>query len=129
MRIFFSRPSQPEIILKTCKRVLAANLPAPDGVRLPTQSVRNALCRGLGYSSYDEFRLVTGRRPEGDDTLPALDDLHGALTQGFSLALAVAEERGFRLPEPSDAFARRLAGEVVRDWSARLERLNPPSHS
>ena len=71
---------------------------------------------GLGYSSYDELKLIMSRRHEGDNSFPSSDDLHKAFSKGFSLALAVAEEYGFWLPEPADTLAIRLAGEVLHDW-------------
>lgn len=116
MRILFRNLGQAEFYLKTSKKALANNLIAPDGGRLPTQRVRNALCKGLGYSSYDELKLIMSRRHEVDASFPPLDDLRMAFSKGFSLALAVAEEYGFRLPEPADTLALRLAGEILRDW-------------
>jgi len=115
MRILFRNLGQAEFHLKTSKRILANNLIAPDGVRLPTQRVRNSLCQGLGYRSYDELKLIMSWRHEYDNPFPSPDDLHRAFSKGFSLAIAVAEEYGFRLLEPSDTLAPRLAGEVLRD--------------
>jgi hypothetical protein len=116
MRIHFKNLGQAEFYLKKGKRTLANNLIAPSGGRLPMQRVRNALCRGVEYSSYDELRLIMSRRHEYDNSIPPPDDLHSAFSKGFSLALAVAEEYGFRLPEPADTLALRLAGEILRDW-------------
>jgi hypothetical protein len=116
MRILFRHLGQAEFCLKTCKRTLANNLIAPDGGRLPTQRVRNAFCKGLGYSSYDELKLVMSRRHEGNNSSPTPDDLRGAFSKGFSLALVVAEGYGFRLPEPADTLAPCLAEEVLRHW-------------
>jgi hypothetical protein len=115
MHILFRNLGQAEFYLKTCKRALANNLIAPDEGRLPTQRVRNALCNGLGYSSYDKLKLIMSRRHEGDNSFPASDELHWAFYKGFSLALAIAEEYGFRLPEPTAKLAVRLAGEILRD--------------
>jgi hypothetical protein len=115
VRILFSNLGQSEFYLKACKKTLANSLIASDGGRLPTQRIRNAFCKGLGYSSYDELK-ITMRRREFDNSSPALHDLHGALAKGFSLALVVAEEYGLRLPEPADTLALQLAGEILRDW-------------
>jgi|SRR5215213_4495604 len=115
MRILFRNLGQAEFYLKTIKRTLAIHLIAPDGGRLPTQHVRNALCKGLGYSSYDELKRIMNQRHEPDNFLPKPVDLHRAFSKGFSLALAVAEEYGFRLPEPADTLALRLTEEVLRD--------------
>jgi len=68
VRILFRNLGQAEFFLKTSKKALANNLIAPDGGRLPTQRVRNALCKGLEYSSYDELKLIMSRRHEGDNT-------------------------------------------------------------
>jgi hypothetical protein len=116
MRILFKNLGQAEYYLKASKKTLANNLIAPDGGRLPTQRVRNTLCKGVGYNSYDELKLIMRRRHEYDSPFSSPDDLHRAFSKGFSLALAVAEEYGFRLLEPSDALAPRLAGEILRDW-------------
>jgi hypothetical protein len=116
MRILFRNIGQAEFYLKTSKRTLADNLIAPDGGRLPTQRVRNALCKGLGYSSYDELKFIMSQGREYDNLSPSPDDLHRAFSKGFSLALAVAEECGFQHPEPADTLALRLAGEFLRDW-------------
>lgn len=112
MRILFRNLGQAEFYLRTSKRALRNNLIGPDGKRLPTQRVRNAVCNGLGYRSYDELKLIMSQRHEGHDSSPRPDDLYRALSKGFSLALAVAEEYGFRPPEPADTFVPRLAGEI-----------------
>ncbi len=116
MRILFRNIGQAEFFLKTSKKTLANNLIAPDGGRLPTQRVRNALCKGLGYSSYDELKIIMSQRHEYDNSFPSSDDLHWAFYKGFSLALAVAEESGFRLPEPTAKLAVRLSEEILRHW-------------
>lgn len=116
MRILFRNLGQADFYLKACKKTLANSLIAPDGGRLPTQRVRNAFCKGLGYSSYEELKITMSRRHEFDNSFPPLDDLHRAFSNGFSLALAVAEEYGFQLPEPADILALQLAEEVLRDW-------------
>lgn len=116
MRILFKHQGHADHFLKASKRTLANNLIAPEGGRLPTQRVRNALCKGLGYSSYDELKRILSRRHEYDYLPPSPDDLHRAFSKGFSLAFAIAEEYEFRLPEPADTLAPRLAGEVLRDW-------------
>lgn len=116
MRILFRNIGQAEFFLKTSKKALANNLIAPDGGRLPTQRVRNALCKGLGYSSYDELKIIMSQPHEDDSAFPSSEDLHWAFYNGFSLALAVAEECGFRLPEPAAKLAVRLAEETLRDW-------------
>jgi hypothetical protein len=116
VRILFRNLGQAEFYLKACKKALANSLIAPDGGRLPTQRIRNAFCRGLGYNSYDELKLVMRLQRGFDNPSPPPDDLNGALSEGFSLAFAVAEGYGFRLPEPADTLALRLAGEVLRDW-------------
>lgn len=115
MRILFRNLGQAEFYLKTSKRTLATNLIAPDGGRLPTQHVRNALCKGLGYSSYDELKRIMSQRHESDNFFPNPEDLYRAFSKGFSLALAVAEEYGFRLPEPADMLTIRLTEEILQD--------------
>ena len=116
MRILFRHQGQANRFLKVSKKTLENNLIAPEGGRLPTQRVRNALCKGLGYSSYEELKLIMSQRREYDNSPPSLDDLHRAFSKGFSLALAIAEEFRFRLPEPADTLPPQLAGEVLRDW-------------
>ena len=116
MRIPFNNLGHAEFYLKACKETLAKSLIAPDGGRLPTQRIRNAFCKGLGYSSFDELKITMSRRREFDNSSPPLHDLHEAFAKGFSLALAVAEEYGFRLPEPADTLALHLAGEILQDW-------------
>lgn len=115
MRIPFSNLGQAEFYLKACKKTLANSLIAPDGGRLPTQRIRNAFCAGLGYNSYDELK-ITMRRRVFDTSSPSLDDLRRAFAKGFSLALTVAEEYGFRLPEPADTLVIQLVEEVLQDW-------------
>lgn len=116
MRILFRNLGQAEFYLKTSKRALVNNLIAPDGGRLPAQRVRNAFCMGLGYSSYDELKLIMSQRHEHDNSFSASDDLHYAFYKGFSLALAIAEECGFRHTEPAAKLAVRLAEETLRSW-------------
>lgn len=60
------------------------------------------------------------RRREFDNSFLPLDDMHRAFAKGFSLALAVAEEYGFRLPEPANTLALQLAREILRDWKGRV---------
>jgi hypothetical protein len=102
--------------LKTCKKILANHLIGPDGGRLPTQRVRNALCRGVGYNSYDELKFIMAQHPDWTLYPASPDDLQAAFAKGISLALAVAEGYGFRPPEPTDAFALRHAKELVQGW-------------
>ena len=116
MRILFKHQGQADRFLKASKKTLANNLIAPEGGRLPTQRVRNALCKGLGYSSYDELKRIMSRWREYETSVPTPDELHRAFSKGFSLAFVIAEEYGFRFPEPADTLAPRLAGEVLRDW-------------
>lgn len=123
MRILFRNMGQADFFLKTNKRALENNLATPDGGRHPTQRVRNAFCKGLGYNSYDELKLIMGGRPEDANFLPPLDDLYRASSKGFSLAFVIAEEYGFRLPEPADPLALRLAGEILRNWRCWIRTL------
>ncbi|HEX8148359.1 MAG TPA: hypothetical protein VF591_14365 [Pyrinomonadaceae bacterium] len=116
MRILFRNLGQAEFYLKACKKTLANSLIAPDGGRLPTQRIRNAFCRGLGYSSYDELKITMSRRHEFENSSLSLDDLRRAFAKGFSLALTIAEEYGFRLPEPADTLVIQLTEEVLQDW-------------
>jgi hypothetical protein len=67
----------------------------------------------LGYSSYDELKRIMSQRPEPDNA--SAYDMLVASSKGFLLALAVAEDYGFRLPEPADTLASRLAREVLRN--------------
>lgn len=116
MRIFFNHLDHAEHYLKASKRILIENVIAPDGGRLPTQRLRNAFCRGWGYSSYDELKLIMRGRRAYECFFPDSDDLHWAFYKGFSLALSMAEEYGFRLQEPAEKLAVRLAIETLRDW-------------
>jgi hypothetical protein len=116
MRIHFKHVGHANCYLKTCKRILASNLIGPDGGRIPTQRVRNALCQGLGYSNYDDLKRVMARRRDNDYYLPSPNDLRAAFASALALALAVAEGYGFLPPEPAETFALRHAGELVRRW-------------
>lgn len=118
MRILFRNLGQADFYLKTSKKALANNLIASDGGRLPTQRVRNALCKGLGYYSYHELKIIMGRQHQYNNPSPPPDELHKAFSKGFSFAIAVAEEYGFRLAEPVDTLAGRLAEEVLRNWTS-----------
>lgn len=117
MRVDFKHPGQARRFLKLCKQILEDGLTAPDGERLPTQRVRNAFCWGIGYKNYDELMLTMERRDRIYTHPPAEDDLLVAVTEGFSLAFAVAEGYRFSLPEPADTLAPRFAEEFVRGWS------------
>lgn len=117
MRVDFKHPGQARRFLKLCKQILEDGLTAPDGERLPTQRVRNAFCRGIGYSHYDELKRTMERRNRVYTRPPAEDDLLRAVTKGFSLAFAVVEGYRFSLPEPADTLVPRLAEEFVRGWS------------
>jgi hypothetical protein len=118
VRILFRSLGQADSYLKTSKKALANNLIAADGGRLPIQRVRDALCKGLGYYSYDELKLDMSPQDEHNNPFESPDDLHKAFTKGFSLALDVAEEYGFRLSESVDTLADRLAEEALRNWSS-----------
>lgn len=116
MRIHFKNLGHAKLYLKASKRLLDENLISPEGARLPTQRLRNAFCKGWGYSSYTDLKLTMRMPREYDNSLLAPDDLHWAFYKGFSLALVIAEEYGFRLSEPPARLAVRLAEEVLCDW-------------
>lgn len=116
MRIPFKHKGQADFYLKTCKKILANNLIGPDGGRLPTQRVRNALCRGVGYNSYDDLKFIMAEHPNWSHYPASPDELQAAFAKGISLAIAVAEGYGFRPTELTDAFALRHAKEIVQGW-------------
>jgi hypothetical protein len=116
MRIHFNNLGHAKLYLKAGKRLLDENLISPEGGRLPTQRLRNAFCKGWGYSSYNELELIMRAPREYDNSLLTPDDLRWAFYKGFSLALIIAEEYEFRLPEPPAKLAVRLTEEVLCDW-------------
>lgn len=117
MRIHFNNLGHAKLYLKASKRLLDKNLISPDGGRLPTQRLRNAFCKGWGYSSYEDLMRIMRTPREYDNSLLTPGDLRWAFYEGFSLALMIAEEYGFRLPEPPARLAVRLTEEVLWDWS------------
>ncbi len=123
MRAHFKNLGQANLYLKTCKKVLDGYLRLPAEIRLPSQRIRNAFCRGFGYSSYDELRRLLSGVRQPVTSLPTEEALLSCITKGFSLAFDVASECGAQL-NPVDQFmtetlARSAFDEMNREGAGR----------
>jgi Tfp pilus assembly protein PilF len=94
MRIPFKNLGQAELYLKTCLDHLNRHLNSTSPVRLPTQRVKNAFCRGFGYSSYDELKRVLSTGPRDSKTIPSEREFKEVFTRAFLLAIEVAYQSG-----------------------------------
>jgi hypothetical protein len=118
MLIQFRNHGHANWYLKTCKRLLTNTLIAPEGTRLPSQRTRNAICRGIGYSSYDDLKRHLDGRSEIPGRSPSREDLIPGLSKSFSLALDVAHEYHFRHEEASGTLSLRLAQAAFEELAA-----------
>lgn len=103
MRVPFKNLGQAELYLKTCNRKLTDHLKFTSNERLPTQRVRNAFCRGFGYSSYDELRLILSRPVRDFSPLASEEVFLDTFTKGFLLAFELAAKY-----KPSPGVGRNL---------------------
>jgi hypothetical protein len=115
MRIHFRNHGHANWYLKNCKRLLTDTLIAAEGIRLPSQRARNAICRGIGYSSYDDLKRHLDRRSEIPGPSPSREDLIQGLSKSFSLALDVAHEYHFRHEEDTGTLSLRLTRAAVEE--------------
>jgi tetratricopeptide (TPR) repeat protein len=123
MRVPFKNLGQAELYLKTCASAFADHLRLTGDVRLPAQRVRNALCRGFGYSSYAELKRVLTGRDRDSKPLPSEVVLLDSFTKGFNLVFDLAAEYG-RPPDQVDlamvpVLAQGVLDELKREGSAR----------
>jgi tetratricopeptide (TPR) repeat protein len=115
MRIPFKNLGQAELFLKTCSAHLDQLIQTVGTFRLPTQRVRNAFCRGYGYSSYDELKheLSTGGRDKR--AIPSEKEFTEVFIKAFRLAIQVAEQACVGEDVGLQAMAPMLARDVVEE--------------
>jgi len=58
MRLEFRSQGQADQYYKICKRILMEKSRGPEGVRIGIQRIRNAIYRGFGFNSFNEFLKV-----------------------------------------------------------------------
>lgn len=126
MRVPFKSQGQADRYLKTCEKLLSDFLtpPAQEGARLPSQKLRNALCRGFGYGSYYELKrslAVEATRPIGAFTR---DDLIVELEKSFTSALPVGLEYGFTSSVATHTLVQRLARRALLELQPSTEMCN-----
>lgn len=123
MRIHFQHLGHAECYLKTCKRKLVDHLNHTSDAKMPSQRVRNAFCRGFGYSSYDELKRVLAVPARELKPLPSEEELLGAFTKSFFLAFEVLSEYGHARATLDQSMLSTLArgafDEIERKRSSR----------
>lgn len=118
MRITFTNFGHAQRFLNTSKKLLEFEPHSKEFRSFPTQRVRNELCRGFGYSSFDELKRVLHSQPKDGIAISTKEAIQEALTDGMSRALDVMDECGFLhfLPRPWDgAYLARIVVEEVED--------------
>jgi len=88
MRLKFRSHGQAEQYYKICRGILEENSSGPEGSRLGLQLVRNAMYRGFGFNSFNEFQ----RNFTPNERIAEWFHTKEQLTQAFSLAFEGAIE-------------------------------------
>lgn len=105
MRVHFKNLGQANHYLKACKEKLIEHLSRQRGVgRLPTQRLRNALCRGFGYSSYVELTNTLSMPGHEPRPLPSEEEFLRVFVKAFTLAFEVAVECGAAADSPVNQY-------------------------
>ena len=105
---------------KVAKQILLEHLTGPQGARLPTQAIRDAVCQGFGYGSFAELKRLLERHERILPPIPSDEQLAQALARGFSFALPVAERYAFSYKQiDHDRFVAQLASEAVEKLRSR----------
>ncbi|MBW4028701.1 MAG: hypothetical protein HIU93_15095 [Acidobacteria bacterium] len=123
MRLEFKYPSQAKRWFKISKLVLADAVSGPANSKLLTCRIRNAMCRGFGYSSFNELEYLFKKRRTGDIRLPSADEILHAFSVGFFLALNEARALGFSHKLDPKGLATQLAADAVRLVNEREDEL------
>src|SRR5437879_2375540 len=108
MRIHFLHRGHAERCLKNCLFILRIELSKYPKLRVAAHHLRNAFCRGLGYSSYEELVRFLSLHPTTDSATNP-DALLEALTKGFRLSLELVKTSEFRLSVDMERLAVQLA--------------------
>jgi hypothetical protein len=124
MRLEFRHPGHAKRWFKISKLVLASTVSGPADSILPTQRIRNAMCRGFGYSSFNELEYLFKKRGRGDIRLPSNDEILHAFSVGFFLALNEARCLGFWHELDEKTLAAQLAAEAVQLVNEREDELS-----
>ena len=113
MRVEFKHPGQAKRWFKISKLVLVSAVRGPVGSKLPTLRLRNAMCRGFGYRSFNELEFLFKQRGNGKISLPSADEVLHAFSVGFFLALNEARSLGFWYEIDEKTLAPQLAEQAV----------------
>jgi hypothetical protein len=113
MRIDIRHASHAKLYGKIGKQLLMKHLTGPADSRLPTQVTRNAICRGFGYSSFNQIEYIAKNPNRALPPEPSDQQMLKAFTHGFGLALEVARDHGFTSESSLEVLAPQLALEAV----------------
>jgi len=81
------------------------------------------MCRGFGYSSFNELEVIFKQRGNAKITVPSADDILHAFSVGFLLALNEARSLGFRHEVEEKELAVQLAKQAVELVNEREHEL------
>jgi hypothetical protein len=101
MRLEFRSQGQADQYYKICKRILMEKSRGPEGVRIGIQRIRNAIYRGFGFNSFNEFLKVFVPNERIASWFHSKEQLNEALSRGFEGAIAVVHERDFEVTAPA----------------------------
>lgn len=113
MRTEIRHSSHAKLYGKIGKQLLLKHLTGPADSHLPTHVTRNAICRGFGYSSFNQIEYLTTNPNRALPPEPTDDQLLAAFTRGFGFALEVARDHGFTSEASPEVLAQQLALEAV----------------
>ncbi len=115
MRIHFQHLGHANRCLKDCEEALLATLvEGHTNQPFPALRIQNAMCQGLGYSSYHELKDVFKAQPGPRPASSTYEKLLGGLEKGFGLSLQVLDDLGFYPGDDNNrSHAHALAAGVV----------------
>jgi hypothetical protein len=113
----------PKRLFRFSKQVLASAITGPEGLRLPTQRIRNSMCRGFGYSSFSELEFVSNQKQTGEFIESSADQLLHALSSGFHRALNEGRDLGFHYNPNEEQLAAQLAQRTVELFNERENQI------
>jgi tetratricopeptide (TPR) repeat protein len=124
MRIAFASLGHAQRYLNTCKHLLEFEPHTAEFDSFPTQRVRNELCRGFGYNSFDELKRVLVSQPKHRTVVSPKEGVEAALVEGLSRALDVMDECGFAHSLPREWNARHLARKVIEEVEDGVQHIH-----
>ncbi len=123
MRIAFANLGHAQRYLNTCKHLLEFEPHTAEFDSFPTQRVRNELCRGFGYNSFDELKRDLVSQLNHRTVVSSKEGIEAALVEGLGRALDVMDECGFAHSLPREWDARHLAHKVIEEVEEGVQHI------